>query len=82
MNSKWIFGIGIAAAGAFSLYFIVKLDLENALVGMSALFALTNSARAKSFRSQGMKREAMWMQGLAFVFAIAFAVLLFMKFLT
>ena len=81
MMGNWLYGIGIAAAGAFSLYFIVKLDLENALIGMSALFALTNSARAKSFRKQGMIRESHWMQGLSMIFALAFAVILFMKFL-
>lgn len=81
MNSNWLYGIGIVAAGGISLYFIVKLDLENALIGMSALFALTNSARAKSFRKQGMIRESRWMQGMAILFAVAFAVILFMKFL-
>ncbi|MDW0110146.1 hypothetical protein [Sporosarcina aquimarina] len=81
MNSKWIYGIGIVAAGAFSLYFIVKLDFANALIGMIALFALTNSARAKQFRSQGMIREARWMQGLSVLFAIALAVVLFLKML-
>ncbi|WP_432353204.1 hypothetical protein [Sporosarcina sp. A2] len=81
MNSNWIYGIGIVIAGVFSLYFIVKLDLQNALIGMIALFALTNSARAKSFRSQGMVREARWMQGLSTLFAIAFAVVLFLRFL-
>ena len=81
MNSNWIYGVGIVAAGAVSLYFIIKLDLENALMGMSALFALTNSARAKSFRKQGMIRESRWMQGMAVLFAVAFAVILFMKLL-
>ncbi|WOV83964.1 hypothetical protein PGH26_13990 [Sporosarcina jeotgali] len=81
MNSKWIYGISIVLAGAFSLYFIVKLDLQNALIGMIALFALTNSARARQFKSQGMIREARWMQGLSTLFAIALAVVLFLRLL-
>ncbi|MGG0642348.1 hypothetical protein ABE021_00195 [Sporosarcina gallistercoris] len=81
MNSNWIYGIGIAFAGVFSLFFIVKLDLQNALIGMLALFALTNSARAKQFKSQGMIRESRWMQGLSMLFAIALAVILFMRLL-
>lgn len=81
MNSKWIYGIGIVLAGAFSLYFIIKLDLQNALIGMVALFALTNSARARQFKSQGMIRESRWMQGLSMLFAIALAVILFLRLL-
>lgn len=81
MNSKWIYGIGIVLAGAFSLYFIIKLDLQNALIGMVALFALTNSARAKQFKSQGMIRESRWMQGISMLFAIALAVILFLRLL-
>ncbi|MGN7410099.1 MULTISPECIES: hypothetical protein [unclassified Sporosarcina] len=81
MNSKWIYGIGIVLAGAFSLYFIIKLDLQNALIGMVALFALTNSARARQFKNQGMIRESRWMQGLSMLFAIALAVILFLRLL-
>ncbi len=79
MNSRWLYGIGIAAAGIFSLFFIVKLDFRNAVLGMAALFALTNSARAKQFRGQGMVREARWMQGLSVLFTIAFAVVLLLR---
>ena len=61
VQTKWIFGIGIVAAALASVYFIIKLDLNNAVMSMVALFALTNGARAKSFREQGMVRESKWM---------------------
>ena len=53
MQTKWLFGIGIVAAAIASVYFIVKLDLDYAVLSMVALFSLTNGARAKSFREQG-----------------------------
>ncbi len=61
MQTKWLFGIGIVAAALASVYFIIKLDLNNAVLSMVALFSLTNGARAKSFREQGMVRESKWM---------------------
>ena len=53
MQTKWLFGIGIVAAALASVYFVIKVDLGNAVLSMVALFSLTNGARAKSFRDQG-----------------------------
>ena len=53
MQTKWLFGIGIVAAALASVYFVIKLDLNNAILSMMALFSLTNGARAKSFRRAG-----------------------------
>ncbi|WJY27157.1 MULTISPECIES: hypothetical protein [Sporosarcina] len=79
MNISWLYGIGIVAAGLFSLVFIIRLDFPNALIGMIALFALTNSARARQFRGQGAVREARWMQGLSILFTVALAVVLILR---
>ncbi len=76
MQTKWLFGIGIVAAALASVYFIIKLDLNNAVLSMVALFSLTNGARAKSFREQGMVRESKWMLWMSLFFGVAFVVLL------
>lgn len=76
MQTKWLFGIGIVAASLASLYFIIKLDFNYAVLAMVALFSLTNGARAQSFRNQGMERESKWMRWMSLFFGIAFIVLL------
>ena len=76
MQAKWLFGIGIAAAAIASIYYIIKLDLNYAVLSMVALFSLTNGARSKSFRDQGMLRESKWMLWMSLFFGAAFIVLL------
>jgi len=76
VQTKWLFGIGIVAAALASVYFIIKLDLNNSVLSMVALFSLTNGARAKSFREQGMVRESKWMLWMSIFFGGAFVVLL------
>ncbi|WP_218628048.1 hypothetical protein [Sporosarcina sp. E16_8] len=76
IETKWLFGIGIVAAAIASVYFIIKLDLNNAVLAMVALFSLTNGARAKTFREQGMARESKWMLWMSLFFGFAFVVLL------
>lgn len=80
METKWLFGIGIAAAALASIYFVIKLDLNNAVLAMVALFSLTNGARASSFRKQGMVRESKWMLWISLLFGFAFVVLIIFNF--
>ena len=81
MQAKWLFGIGIGAAVIASIYFIIKLNLDYAVLSMVALFSLTNGARAKSFREQGMVRESKWMLWMSLFFGAAFVVLLIISFI-
>jgi len=81
MQTKWLFGIGIVVAALSSVYFIIKLDLNNAVLSMLALFSLTNGARAKSFREQGMVRESKWMLWMSILFGGAFVVFLIFNFI-
>lgn len=75
MQAKWLFGIGIVAAAIASIYYIVKFDLNYAVLSMVALFSLTNGARSLSFRDQGMTRESKWMLWMSLFFGTAFIVL-------
>lgn len=76
MQVKWLFGIGIVAAAVASLFFIIKLEFNYAVLAMVALFSMTNGARARSFRNQGMERESKWMRWMSMFFGVAFIVLL------
>ena len=74
MRAKWVFGIGIVVAVIASIYYVIKLDLNNAVLSMLALFSLTNGARSLSFRDQGMTRESKWMLWMSLFFGTAFIV--------
>ncbi|NYF25937.1 hypothetical protein [Sporosarcina sp. JAI121] len=80
MQTKWLFGIGIVIAAISSIYFIIKLNLDYAVLSMVALFSLTNGARAKSFHAKGMVRESKWMLWMSLFFGAAFLVLFVVSF--
>jgi len=80
VQTKWLFGIGIVAAALASIYFVIQLDLNKAILSMMAMFSLTNGARAKSFHKQGMLRESKWMLWVSIFFGGAFVVLLIYNF--
>ena len=75
MQVKWLFGIGIVTAAIVSLYFIIKLDLNHAMIALAAMFALTNGGRARSFKEQGMERESRWMLWMSIFFVVACIIL-------
>lgn len=76
MLTKWLFGIGIAVGVLSSVYFVINLNLNMAVLSMIGLFTLTNGMRAKSFHDQGMEREAKWMRWVSLFFGAAFIVFL------
>ncbi|QTD39598.1 hypothetical protein [Sporosarcina sp. Te-1] len=76
MKAKWVLGIGIAIAALTSLFFVIKLNLDFAILSMMALFTMTNASRAVSFKQQGLEKESRWMRWLAIVFGLAFVVIL------
>lgn len=76
MNRKWIAGILIAAVSIAALVFIIKGNINVAVLFMTALFALSNGFRAISFKEKGFEKEAKWMKGMSIFFVIAFIVVL------
>lgn len=76
MNRKWIAGILIAAVSIAALVFIIKGNINLAVLFMTALFALSNGFRAISFKEKGFEKEAKWMKGMSIFFVIAFIVVL------
>ncbi len=76
MNRKWIAGILIAAVSIAALVFIIKGNINLAVLFMTALFALSNGYRAVSFKEKGFEKEAKWMKGMSIFFVIAFIIVL------
>ena len=78
MKRNCIFGLLIAAVSVSALVFIIKGNINMAVLFMTAIFALSNGFRAISFKEKGFVKEAKWMQGMSILFAILFFVVLFL----
>lgn len=78
MKRNWIFGLLIAAVSVSALVFIIKGNINMAVLFMTAIFALSNGFRAMSFKEKGFVKEAKWMQGMSILFVILFFVVLFL----
>lgn len=76
MNKKILQGVLIAALSIASLVFIVKGNLDFAVLFMTVLFVLTNGIRYRQMKEKGMDREAKWMLGMSVIFAILFFIVL------
>ncbi|SDN39917.1 hypothetical protein SAMN05518871_10549 [Psychrobacillus sp. OK028] len=81
MNKNWIFGLLIAVVSVSALVFIIKGNMNMAVLLMTAIFALSNGFRAISFKEKGFVREAKWMKGMSILFAVLFFVVLLLMFL-
>lgn len=73
---NWIYGLPILMSSLLAIYFVVKGNLNLAVLFMTLVFVFTNSYRAITFKERGMEKEAKWMKGMAIFFAIAFVVVL------
>lgn len=71
MNRKTLSLILIVISSFASLYFVIKQNIEMAVLFLTILFTLTNYSRYQSFKQQGMKKESKWMLNMAIFFAIA-----------
>lgn len=81
MKRNWIAGILIAIASILALLFVIRGNLNMAVLFMTVLFALTNGFRAVSFKEKGFVREAKWMKGMSIFFSLAFLVMLLLIFI-
>lgn len=76
MNPKILQGVALAVLSITALFFLIRGQLEIAVLFMTVLFVMTNSFRYRQMKAQGMDREAKWMFGMAVIFAILFFVVL------
>jgi hypothetical protein len=72
MNRKKILGFLMATVSIVALIFIIKGNINLAVLFMTALFALSNSFRAGNLKEKGFVKEAKWMNGMSIFFVIAF----------
>ena len=76
MNRNRIAGLLIAAVSIAAIVFIIKGNMNLAVLFMTAMFALTNGFRAVSFKEKGFGREAKWMKWMSILFSIGCLVIL------
>ncbi|MTD31559.1 hypothetical protein [Planomicrobium sp. YIM 101495] len=76
MNPKILQGVALAVLSITALFFLIRGQMEIAVLFMTVLFVMTNSFRYRQMKAQGMDREAKWMFGMAVIFAILFFVVL------
>jgi len=81
MKRNWIAGVLIGIASILALVFVIRGNLNMAVLFMTVLFALTNGFRAVSFKEKGFVREAKWMKGMSIFFSVAFLVMLLLIFI-
>ena len=76
MNRNRIAGLLIAAVSIAAIVFIIKGNMNLAVLFMTAMFALTNGFRAVSFKEKGFEREAKWMKWMSILFSVGCFVIL------
>jgi len=76
MNRNRIAGLLIAAVSIAAIVFIIKGNMNFAVLFMTAMFALTNGFRAVSFKEKGFEREAKWMKWMSILFSVGCIVIL------
>lgn len=52
----------VAAASLSALFFIVKQNMEAAILSMTIMFTLTNFFRSRTFKEKGHEKESKWMR--------------------
>jgi len=59
----------VAAASLSALFFIIKQNMDAAILSMTIMFTLTNFFRSRTFKQKGHEKEAKWMQRMSMIFA-------------
>ena len=67
---KTISLIIVVATSLSALFFIVKQQMDAAILAMTIMFTFTNFFRARTFKDKGYEKEAKWMKSMAILFAI------------
>ena len=60
----------VAASSLSALFFIIKQNMDAAILSMTIMFTLTNFFRSRTFKQKGHDKEAKWMQRMSLVFAV------------
>lgn len=77
MNEKVISLVLVTISSLLALYFVIKGNFELAVLFLTIMFTFTNFFRYRSFKQQGMEKEAKWMRNTAFFFLLLVFVVLY-----
>lgn len=59
----------VAASSLSALFFIIKQNMDAAILSMTIMFTITNFFRSRTFKDKGNDKEANWMRKMSMVFA-------------
>ena len=76
MNEKVISMILVTISSLLALYFVIVSNFQLAVLFLTIMFTLTNFFRYRSFKQQGMEKEAKWMRNTSVLFAVLVLVVL------
>lgn len=68
----------VAVSSLLAVWFIIQNNFELAVLFLTVLFTLTNFTRYRSFKRQGLEKEAKWMRGTTILFSVLFFATLFL----
>ncbi|MCH7323651.1 MULTISPECIES: hypothetical protein [Solibacillus] len=60
----------VAASSLSALFFIIKQNMDAAILSMTIMFTITNFFRSRTFKEKGHDKEANWMRKMSMIFAI------------
>ena len=60
----------VAASSLSALFFIIKQNMDAAILSITIMFTLTNFFRSRTFKEKGHDKEASWMRKMSIIFAI------------
>ena len=76
MNGKVVSLILVTISSLLALYFVIIGNFELAVLFLTIMFTLTNFFRYRSFKQQGMEKEAKWMRNTSILFAVLVVIVL------
>ncbi|MFX3674917.1 MAG: hypothetical protein ACE3JQ_10795 [Paenisporosarcina sp.] len=76
LSKNWIIGLLMSTVSIIALIFIIKGNINMAVLFMTAMFALTNWFRSMNLKENGFDKEAKWMRSVSILFAISFLAIL------
>ena len=60
----------VAATSLSALFFIIKQNMNAAILCMTIMFTITNFYRSRTFKEKGHDKEAKWMRKMSIIFAV------------
>ena len=76
MNEKIVSTILVACSSLAALFFVIKQNFELAILFLTIMFTFTNFFRYRSFKQQGLEKEAKWMRNTSILFAVLVLIVL------